>query len=262
MQLARNLARPVFTSLPPTAQWAIRRTAYWSTELVLWPFRSELNHEFQRVEWCKRERNIRELLSFPEMEKSAWKDLGSLGYEIIRHYRPKVVVELGTHVGLSALAMGLALRDLNDGGKLFAVDTWQGDQHSGRYSEDVYRTFLDRRARLGLDAVIVPMRMTFDEAREKVPDKIDLLHVDGLHTWDAVNHDFGTYRPFVRSGGLVLFHDVNTCYEDMRRFWKEISGRYTSHLIPYSNGLGIIRVGGDRGDLKGSDTMSEGSILM
>jgi O-antigen biosynthesis protein len=151
---------------------------------------------------------------------------------------------------------------LNEGGKLFAIDSWQGDQHSGRYSDDVYRTFLDRRTRLGLDAVIVPMRMTFDEAREKVPDKIDLLHIDGLHTWDAVNHDFGTYRPLVRSGGLVLFHDVNTGYEDMRCFWKEISGRYMSHLIPYSNGLGIIRVQGDRGDLKESDTMSEGSVLM
>jgi hypothetical protein len=28
----------------------------------------------------------------------------------------------------------------------------------------------------------------------------------------------------------------------MRRFWKEVSSRYTSHLIPYSNGLGIIRI--------------------
>ena len=173
------------------------------------------------------------------------------------HYRPKVVVELGTDMGLSALAMGLALRDLNEGGKLFAVDTWQGDDYSGRYRADVYRTFLERRARLGLDAVIVPMRMTFDEARDKVPDKIDLLHVDRLHTWDAVNHDFGTYRPLVRSGGLVLFHNVNTGYEDMRRFRKEISGRYMSNIIPYSNGLGIVRVQGDRGDLRESDCSVE-----
>jgi predicted O-methyltransferase YrrM len=210
MPLDRDLARPVFRSLPPAVQWAIRRTAYWSTELVLWPYRSELNHEFHRMEWRKRERNLRELPSFPEMENSAWKGLGSLAYETMRHYRPRVVVELGTHVGLSALAMGLALRDLNEGGKLFAVDTWQGDEHSGHYSEDVYRMFLDRRGRLGLDAVIVPMRMTFDEARDKVPDKIDLLHVDGLHTWEAVNHYFETYRPLVRPGGLVPFHDVNT----------------------------------------------------
>jgi len=87
IQLARNLARPVFKSLPPTVQWAIRRISYWSTELVLWPFRSELNQELNRMEWRKRERKLRELRSFPEMENSAWKGLGSLGYEIVRHYR-------------------------------------------------------------------------------------------------------------------------------------------------------------------------------
>jgi predicted O-methyltransferase YrrM len=106
----------------------------------------------------------------------------------------------------------------------------------------VYRTFLSRRAHLGLDSVIVPLRMTFDEARYKVPDQIDLLHIDGLHTWEAVNHDFEMYGPLVRPGGLVLFHDVNADFEGMRRFWRMVSGRYVNHMVPYSSGLGIIRV--------------------
>ena len=66
--------------------------------------------------------------------------------------------------------------------------------------------------------------------------------MDGLHTWEAVTHDFETFRPLLRRGGLVLFHDVNTHFKELRRFWRGISRRYENHLIPYSHGLGIIRV--------------------
>ncbi len=49
---------------------------------------------------------------------------------------------------------------------------------------------------------------------------IDLLHVDGFHTWEAVSHDWDTYGPLVRPGGLALFHDVNVGHEGVTRFWK------------------------------------------
>jgi predicted O-methyltransferase YrrM len=227
----KRRAQRVIGTLPPSVQGTMNRVSCTYSDIALWPFRDELTRDLTRIEWRKSEQNLRELQGFGEMVESAWRDLGSLGYELVRYYRPKVVVELGTHVGLSALAMGMALRDLDRGGKLYAVDTWEGDDHSGHYGD-----------RLGLESVIVPMRMTFDEARGQVPDQIDLLHVDGLHTWDAVKHDFDTYKPLVRPGGIVLFHDVNTCYDDTRRFWKMVSGQYMSYMVPYSHGLGVIRV--------------------
>jgi predicted O-methyltransferase YrrM len=193
-------AKRAIDSLPSSLQTPMNRILNTYSDLTLWPLRNKLNHEITAMEWRKSEERLRGLKDFPEMRESAWRDLGSLGYELVRYYKPKVAVELGTHVGLSALAMGLALRDLDQGGKLYAVDTWQGDEHSGLYSDEVYNTFLDRCARLGLDSVIVPLRMTFDEARDQVPDQIDLLHIDGLHTWDAVSHDFETYSPLVRTG--------------------------------------------------------------
>lgn len=242
MSRTGDLARPVVMSLPPGVQDIIYRTYYTKSQILLWPFKNKLNHEVTRLEWRKSDRNLGELLAFPEMANSSWRGLGSLGFEFVRHNRPRIIVELGSFVGFSAFAMGLALHGLREGGKLYALDTWQGDGHTGTYPEDVYRTFLNRRSHLGLESTIVPLRMTFDEARDKVPDQIDLLHIDGLHTWEAVNHDFDTYGPLVRPGGLVLFHDVNAGFEGLRRFWKMVSGRYVSHMVPYSCGLGIIRV--------------------
>ena len=84
--------------------------------------------------------------------------------------------------------------------------------------------------------------MTFDKARGHVPTLIDMLHIDGLHTWEAVTHDWETFGPLVRPGGLVLFHDVNSYYKDMKKFWKILARRYEHYLVPYSQGLGVIRV--------------------
>src|SRR5262249_15019947 len=154
--------------------------------------------------------NLGELRGFPELQPTAWRGLGSLAYEMVKHYRPKSIVELGSAKGMSTFSMGLALRDLGEGGRLIAVDTWRGDEHIGQYGEVIYDPFMARRKQLGLEGTIEPMRMTFDEARGRVTVPVDLLHIDGLHTWDAVSHDFRTYRSLVRPGGLILFHDVRT----------------------------------------------------
>ena len=62
--------------------------------------------------------------------------------------------------------MALALRELGEGGTVQAVDTWQGDPHSVPYdSEEVYQNFLNIRKELGLEDVIVPLRMTFRKGK-------------------------------------------------------------------------------------------------
>jgi predicted O-methyltransferase YrrM len=236
-----NVARDVVRAILPTKARQFIRKASWAVSLR-WPLKNELGRELTALERSKSEMNLAPLQDFPELKESAWRGLASLGYEIIRHYRPAVVVELGTYVGQSALAMGLALRNVGEGGRIYAVDTWLGDEQNGYYAGQVYQVFLDRVSKLGLDSVIVPLRMTFDEARQNVPRAIDLLHIDGLHTWEAVTHDWETYVPLVRPGGLVMFHDVNTWYPDMRRFWRSMAKRYEGYLIPYSHGLGVIRV--------------------
>lgn len=174
---------------------------------------------------------------------SAWAGLGTIGYEIVRHFKPRRCVELGSFGGFSTCAMGLALRDLRLGGIIAAVDTWEGDADTKRYGSEVYEAFLSARRELGLEQVIQPMRMTFQEASRLIEPGIDLLHIDALHRFRAVRRDFRLFRPLLAPNALVLFHDVNTVFRGMRLFWRLISARYPSCLIPYSQGLGIIRVG-------------------
>jgi hypothetical protein len=136
MSRTRDLARPVIKSLPPQVQDIIKKIYYTKSHILLWPFKNKLNHEVTRLEWRKSDQNLHDLLEFPEMENSSWRGLGSFAFEFVRHNRPRIIVELGSYVGFSAFAMGLALHGSSEGGKLYAVDTWQGDGHMGSYGED------------------------------------------------------------------------------------------------------------------------------
>lgn len=203
-----------------------------------------LRRQMLELELKKRDANIQTLLDIESRARmpSAWSGLGSISYEIVRHFKPQNVVELGSFGGFSTFAMGLALRDLRKDGRIYAVDTWVGDEHSGLYGEEIYQSFLNTRRILDLDEVVRPMRMTFTEASRQITGPIDLLHIDGLHTFKAVTGDFRTFRHLLAPGAVVLFHDVYTEFRGMRLFWAMISRLYPSYRIPYSHGLGVIRV--------------------
>jgi predicted O-methyltransferase YrrM len=197
-----------------------------------------------QLEARKSDRNLQKLLDFEQRSpaRSAWAGLGTIAYEIVRHYRPTRIVELGSFAGFSTCAMGLAMKDAGIPGQIYAVDCWEGDGDTKRYGEEVYQWFLACRKELGLEHVIVPLRMTFEEAAKKVEPGIDLLHVDGWHKFRAVRHDFATFRPHLRKGGLAMFHDVNHGFRGMRLFWRMVAMRYPHYLIPYGCGLGVVQV--------------------
>jgi hypothetical protein len=67
---------------------------------------------------------------------SAWYGHVPFAYCIMAMTRPRCLVELGTHNGVSYAAFCDAASRIGVETRCFAVDTWQGDEHAGYYGEE------------------------------------------------------------------------------------------------------------------------------
>jgi hypothetical protein len=184
----------------------------------------------------------------PEREApSAWTEHVPFAFWLVDVLRPATIVELGTHAGMSYSAMCQAVKVLGLPARCFAIDTWKGDEHAGFYSEEVYRdlaAFHDPR--YGAFSRLV--RSTFDDALSHFEDaSIDLLHIDGLHTYEAVRHDFLSWQPKLASNAVVILHDTNVRERGFGvfRLWEEISSDKPHFSFLHGHGLGVLGLGGD-----------------
>lgn len=181
----------------------------------------------------------------PRMTQSAWGGHVAFGHWLIHAARPTTVVELGTHTGVSYFAFCEAVAKTGLETRCFAVDTWKGDKHSGFYPEDIFERF--REVHDGnFKQFSKILRTTFDEAVEQFDSgAVDIIHIDGLHTYEAVRHDFETWLPKLSERAIALFHDTNERREDFGvwRFWSELQQRYPSFEFLHSHGLGVLCVG-------------------
>ncbi len=88
------------------------------------------------------------------------------------------------------------------------MDTWAGDEQTGFYGPDVYERVASHNRRYSGFSTL--LRTSFDEAANHFEqESIDLLHIDGLHTYAAVKHDLESWLPKLSEKPVVLFDDTN-----------------------------------------------------
>lgn len=139
--------------------------------------------------------------------------------EIVSAEQPSRILEIGTGCGGTLFALAWAAPV---GARLLSLDltVYPAERRL------LYRTFAKGRR---VDAWEADSHL--ERTRDRVAahfghQPLDILFIDGDHTYESVRRDYELYAPLVREDGIIAFHDiVDGPYEavaDAPRFWKEV----------------------------------------
>jgi hypothetical protein len=187
-----------------------------------------------------------EMPSMPPVS-SGWSGLEPFAFWIVWALRPERIVELGVFRGLSYCAFCEEVVRQRLSTRCHGIDSWEGDAHAGHYGAEELRALRAwHDPRYAGFSELLPMR--FEAALDRFEDgSIDLLHIDGLHTYEAVRHDFETWLPKLSSRAVVLFHDIAVRERGFGvwQFWGEIRERHPHFSLDHAHGLGVLGVGAE-----------------
>jgi hypothetical protein len=173
----------------------------------------------------------------------SWHENLPFAYDLISVLKPKTFVELGTHYGDSYFTFCQSIVENKLSTKAFAIDHWLGDEQAGIYNEEVFERVnkYNEQNYLEFSSLI---RKTFDDALNEFKDNsIDLLHIDGHHSYESVKNDFNKWRLKVRDGGIFLLHDILVTSNNfgVHQLWDEISRVYPCLNLSFAHGLGVLK---------------------
>lgn len=164
---------------------------------------------------------------------SAWIGHSELAIYLVDTFKPSVIVDLGVDYGFSTFCFAYPQI-----GNVYGVDWFQGDIHAGH--RNTYPIVMEQYNSLKNEYGISNIEFIKSDFNDlaKIWDKqINILHIDGLHTYDAVKTDFDTWSKFTDENSIILFHDIESFPESVGKFFNELNGYKL--INTGSAGLGI-----------------------
>lgn len=134
---------------------------------------------------------------------------GEILYRIVDFYKPKMIVELGTSLGISTLYLSAGLKGF---GKIISVE-------ANRELTDIAKNNLENLGTKNFDI----LSKTFDEAIPDILTKIEspvIIFIDGNHTYEATIEYFEQFRPKIQKGMIIIGDIYWSVGMDMA--WKRI----------------------------------------
>jgi Methyltransferase domain len=170
---------------------------------------------------------------------SEWLEHASFGFWLIDALRPRVVVDLVTD-GYSHAVFCQAVQALNLSSRCYGI---QQDNSHGTANGDDSLHALGDHIEAHYKSFSSLMRSDFEEARAHFEDgSIDLLHIDGFHSYKAVLAEYTAWRPLLSQSSVVLFHDTNTSI-GIARLWEDLAQAHKHFEFLHGLGLGVLGVG-------------------
>jgi predicted O-methyltransferase YrrM len=164
---------------------------------------------------------------------------------LARRERPRRVLDIGTALGGTLYLLAWASAP---GARVLSLDIRDYEEFRAR----LYRSFGDGRRTVE----VWHADSHLDETRDAVARffdgrPLDLVFVDGDHSYEGVRRDHELYAPLLRPGGLIAFHDIVDGHErdvgGVPRFWREVRSSATEAFEFVESweqdgfGIGVLR---------------------
>ncbi len=142
-------------------------------------------------------------------------------YELTKKYCLKnFAVEVGSYCGKSACYIGQACKENKT--YLMTIDHHRGSEEQ-QYGEeyfdpdeynydkeivDTLPTLLKNIQKFRFEEVILPVVNSSELASKEIENNIDLVFIDGSHTFESARKDYVSWKNKIRIGGILAIHDV------------------------------------------------------
>jgi predicted O-methyltransferase YrrM len=147
-------------------------------------------------------------------------------------------LEIGSYLGASSSYIAAALSKKN--GHLYCIDTWNNETMI-EGQQDTFAVF--RSNTDGVKQYITQVRKrSEDVSSQEIATPLNLVFIDGDHSYDAVKKDFDLVQPWLSEDAIIAFHDVgNLDYEGVTRFIGEVLATGDWMLVGYVDTLAWIK---------------------
>ncbi|HVS85134.1 MAG TPA: CmcI family methyltransferase [Gaiellaceae bacterium] len=172
-------------------------------------------------------------------------------WALAREEGVRSVLEVGTAAGGTLFLLAAAAAD---GATLVTLDLPHPRGYR-RHRGPIYRSFARRGQRIVTIRASSHDPATVERVRAELRGQpLDLLFIDGDHSRASVTRDYELYRPLVRPGGLVAFHDIVPGPPDgpgdVPAFWQELKAvdpdaethEFVSDWGQGGFGIGVLRL--------------------
>jgi predicted O-methyltransferase YrrM len=164
--------------------------------------------------------------------------------QLIATQRPKNVLEIGTFRGGTLFVFA---RLSQPDATLISLDLPFSRFGSliRKLQEPLLRSFTGSRQRLLLLREDSHVEETRSRVAKALDGPLDLLFIDGDHSYDGVKSDFEMYSPLVREAGIVAFHDIANARTDygVGRFWNEAKNSFKYREIVNPSAAQALGIG-------------------
>ncbi len=134
-----------------------------------------------------------------------------------------VIVEIGSYIGQSTTMFA------NEAKLVISVDPFMNDYdpndgacHAADIPTVVYQKFLENIAPYNN---IVHIKKTSDDAVGDIKEKVDLVYIDGIHTYEQVKKDIQNYTGLIKPGGYICGHDYSDYWIGVKNAVDEAFGK-------------------------------------